>query len=272
MEKPSLVLEKREEPKEIQRLELDPDKGIDIVIETNPDLKLDSAAAAFKPAKVVLEKDGEVITDFQGELPPKYKFVFVPEKKEENIWRCDKKYLSAIIMPEEWGSNKNILSLLHEVGHAFNDSQDQEMEVVDSKIEDLKLEVMQLEREMSADMTGEEKKDKIEDLVKRAHRLEEEYLKLKARNERSAWAKALQMVRKFRRQGIDLIAPFRGRASKETGGNLDNFIHKLCLGSYEKLLIRNEGLKFLEGIFTKKYKEEAEKEVEEISKKVSKEI
>jgi hypothetical protein len=268
MEKPSLALEKCEQPEEVQRIELDPEKGIDIVITTNPDVRLRPDAAAFKPAKVVLEKDGKVIADLQEELPPKYKFVFVPEKGEK-IWRCDKKYLPAIIMPEKWGSNKNILSLFHEIGHALCGSS--KLDAMDNRIEDLKLEVMQIEREMSAGKTKEEVNDKLENLMEQVNQLEADYLKLQAKDERNAWARALQIVREFRRKGIDLIAPFRGETPKKTRENLDNIIHRLSLGSYEKLHIRDEGLKSLEGIFTKKYNEEIAKEAQKISKEASEE-
>jgi len=268
MEKQSSVLEKREEPKEIQRLELDPEQGIEIVIKTNPDIRLSPDAAAFNPAKVVLEKDGEVIADFQEELPPKYKFVFAPERGDK-IWRCDRKYLPAIIMPEKWGSNKNILSLLHEIGHAFYDSQ--KLNALDNQIEDLKLEAMRLGREKAGGKAIEEIQAEIDSLIKRVDQLEAKHLKLKAREERGCWARALQTVREFRRKGIDLIAPFRGKAPKETRENLDKFIHQLCLGSYEKLNVRDEGFKSLEGIFTKKYNEEIAKEAQKISKEASEE-
>lgn len=245
--------EKKEKEKEMQRMELDPDEGIDIVIKTNPEVKLGGLEEAFKPVKVVLEKGGKMIFDFQEKLPLDYKFVFIPGKKGEKIWRCDKKYFSVVIMPEEWGSSKNILSLLHEIGHALQNPQKMKtIDVMDDEIEDLQVKLPNIEKEMSAGRRDEEIKNKLKNIGEQTRRLEKKSLKMRAEEERNAWAKALQIIREFKKKGIDLIKPFRGETSEETRENLDNFIHKFSLGSYEKLRIRDEGLKSLEGIFTKR--------------------
>lgn len=122
----------------------------------------------------------------------------------------------------------------------------------DDEIEDLQVKLLDLEREISTGRRDEEIKNEIKNLSEQAKKLEEKSLKIRAEEERIAWAKALQITREFKKRGIDLIKPFRGGTPKETRENLDKFIHKFSLGSYEKLRIRDEGLKSLEGIFTKR--------------------
>ena len=74
--------------------------------------------------------------------------------------------------------------------------------------------------------------------------------------ERDAWAKALTIVREFKKsKGIDLLSPFRGKTAKETRRNLEEYIHGIhSLGAAEEWGLKGKLLeKELRGIFTTKY-------------------
>lgn len=295
MEKPSLP-EKKENFEEIQRLELDPENGIDIVIKKIPGEKfLDYGAPFVKydtyfPAKVILEKDGEAVDSFQ-KIVRGFKFYFRErERKKEPWYYVLDTDAERILMPLKWKSSKDIWRLAHEIGHGryylkHEDESKRRREIKELK-ENIEFQLYTIgERgtvwyQEQEGIVREERPATEKDMERLSKRLKEfnqKLVLLEAKSERGAWAEGLNLVRKMKREeGIDLIKPFRGKTPKETRENLKEFVHGLfALGSYERHLrkdIEKLGLeKEMEGIFTKHYKKELNKKAEEISKEVSKE-
>jgi len=283
--------EKEEQGKEIQRIELDLDKGIDIVIKTNPGAKLDrrlelipGAGIIFntnldhriglplESASIVLEDKEKVIANFQKEVPSNYKFVFTTEEKRGTWFYTEGKDLSAIIMPKDWDNSKDILSLLHEIGHSLQNHQEENM--INEKLEDTKKKIWKLGETTYSGLRGEETKNQIQNLREQFKRLREKSLRMQAQEERDAWAKALRITRKFKKRGIDLLKPFRGDTSRETRDNIENFIHNSLYGYEEGLKEDISGYELnedLKGIFTKRYKEKRRIGLREVSKEVAEE-
>lgn len=311
IEKPSLALEKCEQPEEIQRLELDPEKGIDIVIKkipgrylkykeevrTKKDFKGEVAVLVrtmpmkYFPAQVILEKNEEAIETFQKRSPSSPRFYFREQDPEgiEDAWSCFETK-KRITMPHKWESNKDILALVHEIGHkdyALDHPEElEEQDRLDEQEEEAMLQLRSIKKRGAffhrekpgevPDLKPATKKD-TEYFTNKLKDIKEKIISLRAREERGSWARGLNLARKLKRgKGIDLIKPFRGETPKETRENLDKYIHKLSgLGNYEHTLrnkIKKLGLsEELKGIFTKRYKEEIEKESEKTSKEVSEE-
>lgn len=241
-------LPKKEEFKRIQRIELDPENKVDIVIS-------DTASSGYT-AEVVIEKDGKIIKDFKDEVPGNTDFFSSIEPWGARYYSGDDGTIE-LRMPMHWENGKDLLSFLHEIGHVINFSKHPEKEQ----------EVRRLFVLIDNAIRGRSEITQ-QDFIKYKEKLN----LLQANTERDAWANALKLVKKIKTEnGVDLLRPLRGRSIEETKSNLEKFIHSYALSSHEKRL-REEIVKFgldkkLEGIFTKKYKEEAE----EISKEVSEE-
>lgn len=294
MEKPSLALEKCEQPEEIQRLELDPEKGIDIVIKKISEEKFLDYGVPFVnwdkyfPAQVVLERGGEIIEDFQNTFRG-FKFYFREREKKKESWY----YMpdaGRILMPLKWRSSQDMLRLAHEIGHGlyYNKHEDELRRKRELKelIENVEFQLYTIGERGTVWYQEQEgavreerpatKKDK-ERLTKQLKEFHQKLALFEAKSERGAWAEGLNLARKFKREkGIDCIKPFRGKTPQKTRENLEEFVHGItALGSYEKSLRKNiEKLGFgkeLEGLFTKHYKEELNKKVEEISSEISEE-
>lgn len=287
--------EKKEKAKEIQRLELDSEQGIDIVIEKisgEPDAIFEYSTARrvkYLPARVVLKQNGKIIEDFRKRAPG-LDIQFYSRSEESgapyNFWcfYSDQK----VLMPREWTSNKEGLALVHELGHLLwwfkHPDELKKKEKLLKRRGDLDFQLYTIEERGTvqyreqADEDSEERpateKDK-ERLTGQFKKIYQKIILSEAKSERGAWAEGLNLVRKIEQEkGIDLLRPFRGKTPKETRENLEEFIHKTSLVSYEEIL-RNkieelELNKELKGIFTKKYKEEAEKTSKEVSEEAAK--
>lgn len=300
--------EKKEQFEEIQRLELDPDEGVDIVIrkvqgkclEYKEEIKkkanlkgeivtlVRTMPMKYFPAQISLEKNGEIIENFQklSVLSPRFYFREGDPEGIKDAWACFKRGL--ITMPHQWKSNKDVLALAHEIGHdAYAFDHHEEIEKQD-KLDKEEAEAMlslhsikkrgafwYREKPKEAPSLKPATEKDIKRFNNRLKKIREQIRFLRAREERGSWARGLYLIRKIKREkGIDLIKPFRGKTSKETRENLDKYIHGNALGSYEYVSrekIKKLGLsEELKGIFTKKYKEEAGKASKEVSEEASK--
>ncbi len=270
MEKERILIEKlkEKEPEEVSRYELDSEKGIDVVLKTAPDTKLSEEGQAFKyePIEIILEQKGKNILDFKEFLPKNYKIVLVDkgtEKQEkkstgntQNVWEHDP-VAKFIVVPREWDEkSKDILGLLHEIGHSL----DKDIFAknyhasywfnIASKIEESKT-----------------KENNQNELLKKAKK---QYLKLRSGMERYAWAKALVLARRLKKETeIDLLKPFQGKTAAETRENLEKYIHGIySLGASEKWYFGSKSFgKEFKGIFTTKFYK-GEKFTPEYKKKI----
>lgn len=298
--------EKKEEFEEIQRLELDPDEGVDIVIKKIPGgsfsrmedfdvlryLPPGSGRARYFPARVILEKNGEIIKDFQEEVPAGTKFYFRemdPKKKgkKDKAWGHFRDS-HRTTMPQKWTNNKYILALVHENGHAHywfkHPEEIDKKEELERQEEEIGLQLYSIgergamwHREEPGgvpDLKLATNKEK-ENLIKESKEITQKIILSDARSERGAWAEGLNLVRKIKREkGIDLLKPFRGKNPEETRKNIEAFIHGYALSAKEEKLreaIKELGLsQEIEGAFTKKYKEKSEEISKEVSEEASK--
>lgn len=145
---------------------------------------------------VVIQRDGKTIFDFSSLLPPdfimaapKY-FQTFPEKEEFDDpigrWSASLDLNRKLILLGEFISPKNILSLLHEIGHINADSPKE------------KKERQGLLLDVSADFI---------DLSKLSS--EKKLIRLKSKMERRAWAWAISAMRKVQKEtGIPLSEIF----------------------------------------------------------------
>lgn len=252
------ISEKSKEKKseEVQRFGLDGEKGIDIVIKTVLDVGLpqDLKDSIYEPAQIILEQKGKEILDFQKFLPKDYKYVFYGREIEEQ--KIDEELSGEIfyhdpvekiiIIPRKWkAGSKDILSLLHEIGHSLDKELPQKMKQVVSWAGIID-EIEKVESE-----TGE-----ISEMgIKWAEKEFLKYLKLQSEMERFAWATALVIVRELKKEKeINLLKVFQGETAEETRKNLEEHIHGITgLGYAEKWdVVGGPFEEKFKGIFTTK--------------------
>ncbi len=257
---------KEKESVETKRFKLDPEKGTDIVIkEDMSDEKIfvkrkgeGGKDYEHSPAKVIIEKNGNIIEDLEKQVPDgiyfcdsdeikgsdKWKFIDTGKNSDikKQWWDPDKKFVT-MPKPSEWKSSEDIIFLLHELGHSIRMKKD-------PKLDNQEMDLMEEIRSMGG--RGLTSETEAKNLFKRT-------IKTIAENERGAWAEGLWLARKLKRdKDIDLLKPFRDRKDKIKWEKIDKVINQ-SLGTYEALLrtfiklgISSEELK---GIFTKKHKE-----------------
>ncbi len=256
---PSEALKEAEEyePKEVQRLELDPEKGMDIVIRERKGEKVTTKEVSresyeLSPARVVIEKDGEIIEDLGERFPDVIYF-----NEEKKHWEAPsiKDILQerhVVMMPGKWENVKDILSFLHELGHFRHFDKNPEFREKQKNVENL-LGLMKLVKKKS-EFEKNFSKDKSKEVITAA-------LKLTAQRERGAWAEGLKLARELKRdKDIDLLKPFRNKkTNKLNWKELGKCIDSVSLGSYGTIsrIFTEAGstTENLRGIFTKKYKE-----------------
>ncbi len=230
------VKEVKEQREIIQKLVLDSEKNIDIVItKTLPKNNATRGTIEGRPfVNVVIEKNGEAIINFQ-ELYPDLVFALDKYCKPEDQWTYRREIGGGgrINMPL-WKDSKGILTFLHEIGHR------------------------------PSNFKRNKKTFEGSENVQEA--------KYSAEEERGAWATALSLVRNFRKEKkIDFLKPFKGNTPEETRKNIEKSIHEEALGDYERsvqdasYIFSEEEKKELKGIFTKKLEKEiSEKIIDEI--------
>ena len=262
---------KERKPEEVVRYELDPEKGIDIVLKPAPemrfsrrgfsDMKLTKEGVIvlkYEPIRIILEQKGEKPLDLQEELarqgffPEGYNFMFINKKAEEQekkifgnvngIWMCDATR-KRIELPREWSEGaKDILALLHEISHGLDKTMPEKEKEISRCSETIK--------EIQALGSGTDEKQKNS-----LRQAQEQSLRLISKIERYGWAKALTIARTFKKEtGIDLLKSFKGATPKKTRENLENYIHGAdSLGCSEEFdIARSELAQELKGIFTTK--------------------
>lgn len=292
-EQSELKKEQQEQFEKVQRLELDPDERVDIVIERLSGEEIQDDLDKYFPSRVSLEKDGKIIENFNKRFP---ELLFysknVKRGPADAPWRFDRT-TKRIFMPRLWDNSRDILSFLHEVGHGLHFLEkpqdfDRRNELL-KREELLRFQLYTIKERGSIwyrKRIGESLEERsvtendLKKLIKELGRACKEYIPLAAKIERGGWARALKLARKLKQEKeVDLFKPFEGKHFRETRKNLENYIHgPRALGSYEKFLreeINEKGLEIkeleeLKGAFTKKYKQEAIKISEEISEKASK--
>lgn len=271
METEPILIEQSKErkPENIFRYELDPEKGIDIVLKSAPEIRLSRKGSSdmklskegdivlkCEPIRIILEQKGGEPFDLQqnlvnqGFFPEGYNFVFINKKAEEKekmifgtvsgIWMCDDDD-RRIELPREWENGaKDIFALLHELAHGL-----------DKTVSKKRQEIYQCAQTM--DEIQKRGAGADEEQIKQAHG---SALRLKSQMERYAWAKALVIARTLKKEkGIDLLKPFRGKTPKETRENLEEYINGVkSLGCYEQLnVVQSELAEELKGLFTTKF-------------------
>ena len=264
--------QERKQIKEIQRIQLDPDKKISIIIGEISDKSIKQASKRYSLAHVILKKEGESDIDIREVLNVKnIRIAFSKESDELPDWYYS--YESkAIMIPRKWKSPKDLLKFVHELGHAVlcleHPDIDRKKWKLKKRIGDILFKIYTIEekgvvyktkgRIFTSRPAFKGEKEKLEKNLKTLYH---ELLPLEARIERGAWAIGLNLVRAIKRKyKIDLLKPFRGKNSEETMKNLEDFVHGYSLGSYE-LALRDKIEKYkldkkLMGIFTKKHKKE----------------
>lgn len=180
---------KEKESEEISRYELDPEKGIDVVVKTIPGTKM----GKLELAQVILEQNNENILDFKNFLPENYKFVVFEQEKDKKtissrdtdlLWFCNPS-LEVVAMPRKWNmKSKDILSILHETSHSF----DKDFPKKYDQLQRLRHEIGIIETD--------EKRLNIKSIREKLNKLKKEYLSLRSRSERCTWARALNIIKK----------------------------------------------------------------------------
>lgn len=215
---------------EVGRFELDAGQKIDIVIQKTPgvELPMELETADCEAVQVFIQKEGKNLFNFKDLLFKETHFVLRSEKEEKSKgsnamwgWAPFDKF-NAIAVPRIWqGRVKDVLAILHEIGHALDPNE----EGIEQQAEELKIAT-------------------------------KEYLKLMSQRERFAWAKALSIAKKLKKEkGIDVLKPFQGKTPIETRKNLEEYIDgRKSLGYYErKYITRSEFSEELKGLFTTKF-------------------
>ena len=278
---------KENEPKEIQRLELDPEKGQDIVIKerelkkTEPDLsrmdifKLKTASYLIKdPIQITIEENGENIENLGKRIKNGIYFYKGGENKMDwkrvvKYWSLpwgarsliisNKKIKEAVLVPIEESQDLEsiIFCFVHELGHSIYEEKDPKFL---KKFYGKKVYLeYNLEKANILYETGRSEK-----ISKKCKDLCVECFELQAQMERNAWAEGLRFIRELKRdKGIDLLKPFRKKTNELDWDKLDKIIHQdslNCLGSYEhqleKFIKKKIVSEELKGMFTKKYYKE----------------
>ena len=249
MEREILTPEKleKESPK-IGRFELDPSQKIDIVARKAPSIKLpdELETADCEAIRIVVQKEGKDFFDFNDLSPKETKFVLRSEKEEKskgskNMWgQVSFDNFDAISVPRVWkGRAKDTLALLHEVGHCLDPH---------SKRRDGMFSYWKSRMEEIIKEGTEKRAEELKIATK-------EFLKSMSQGERFAWAQALSIAKKLKKEkGIDILKPFQGKTPIETRENLEEYIDDMeSLGCYERLYItRSELSEELKGVFTTK--------------------
>ncbi len=180
------------------------------------------------------------------------------ERKCGYYFKYTGKHLKDIVISDKWQSSEDIICFLHEVGHVIYYEKNPNLFEKKFEIESEQFKIMKWLPEI--DKTPKDEK-KHEEYKKRCKELRIKYVKILAQLERNAWAEALRLARKLKRdKNIDLLKPFRDKETNKLNFHkLKEIIHEISLGSYEhdtRLDIK-KGLapEDLKGIFTRKYKE-----------------
>jgi len=177
-------------------------------------------------AHLVIKEGDDIVLDFGEFLPEGFRFItpmyFEKNPEEEaltdylmgDMWASDPE--RKIIKMGEFEFPQDILTLLHELGHANNDTIEELKEM--QKIED---EAWELRKEQEEH--EEEEKDRAYEIL-----LEEDHVKELSRIERRAWAWALTTVRRLHQErGIDLRGLFSDFEE------LQDYVNN-ALGSYRR--------------------------------------
>ncbi len=281
--------ENKEQTNEIQRIEIDTDKGAEVVIKQTPEEEFMSPTGRYQSVKIIIKKNGKTVEDLQEKLSG-LKFFRRKEffkKKDQERWSYSND-CKEVLMPKYWEDGKDALKLFHEIGHGLYHSKHlQEIEEKRKLLKEM-LKVFSnlntiaergtIEYRQGVGDPGEERpaiKADQKRLVEQLRKLYPRYNELLAKSERGAWAEGLNLIRSLKREKkIDLLKPFKGKTSKETRENLEKFIHgDTALGSYEQEL-RNKIKKFnlsprLKTSFTKQYKQKTKETSKQISERAS---
>ncbi len=254
--------QKEKKPIEMQRFELDPEKGMDIVIKE----KEGGEKILFKrdkgkrydhfPAQVLIEKEGEVIEDLSKWAQDGIYFCRNKEIKGGNRWKFleetfsvspslgleFKKRAVTIPRPSEWQDSKDVIRIIHELGHSIRQNKNPKANIQEDFI-----------------TAAQELKNRGDTSEAEAKNLLKKMIETIAEEERGAWAEGLQLARELKRnKGIDLLKPIRGKKGKIRWKEFDNIIDQ-SLSSYETFYrgfiaagLVSEDIK---GTFVKNYKE-----------------
>ena len=279
---------KENEPKAIQRLELDPEKGQDIVIKNKKEVKITDLRETEKayisslsydviikdPIQILVEENGKVIENLEERVQNGIYFYKGGENKMD--WRrvvkywslpwgarsliiSNKKIKEAVLVPIEESQDLEsiIFCFVHELGHSIYEEKDPKFL---KKFYGKKVYLeYNLEKANILYETGRSEK-----ISKKCKDLCVECFELQAQIERNAWAEGLRFIRELKRdKGIDLLKPFRKKTNELDWDKLDKIIHRgplSSLGSYECFLEKFIEAKIvseeLKGMFTKKYYKE----------------
>lgn len=190
------------------------DKNIDLVFEINS-----AGHKVLAPVECYLrDKQGNKLFDFAELLPPDYKFVrFL--SPEPMIWG----HLSSgekMIAVGELHNPKQVMSLLHEIGHSYQWDLILRRNQYLEQIKNLDLEKDRLIDEFNTAIDKKSIKDQIKQCENETKALKQEKLKLQAEIEKEVWEFVRQTIQKIRNERqIDVLKPFKNL--KE----LDEFIN-----------------------------------------------
>lgn len=250
MEQEKIFIEKsrEQEPQEVSRYELDHQQKIDIVIQKTPGAKLpeELESADVEAIQVVIQKEGKDFLNFKDLFSKETHFIFRSEKEEKSYgsnamwgWALFDKF-EVIIMPRIWEEGaKDVLAILHESGHTLdtNKERNDKMLYLESRMDEI------------IKHGTEQEAEEFKIIIK-------EYSKLMSQSERYAWAKALNIAKKLKKEkGIDTLKPFQGKTPIETRKNLEEYIDgSKCLGYYEsEYIMGSDRSEELKGFFTTKF-------------------
>lgn len=200
-----------EEKSEIIFEQVSFDKNTDLVFE----IKKEAGRKILAPCECYLrDKEGKKLFDFSSLLPPDYKLVrFLPP--EPVIWG----HLSGgekMIAVGELHNPKQVMSLLHEIGHSYQGDLISERNQYLAKIQELDKEKDKLIEEFDQAINKQDIKQKIKQCENEQKTLEQEKLKLQAKIERGAWEFVRQTVQETKNERqIDLLKPFKNQKEFE---------------------------------------------------------
>lgn len=166
--------------------------------------------------EIILSENRKKIFDFKELLPPGFKFINheLAEKITSDAIRRRPGWVTnfphAFIEIGEFSSPRNILSVLHEIGHAKYDLDSEERQ-----------KLLESPQEAISQSRSENKKDNV--------LAEEEYAKARSTAERRAWAYAINSMRELQKKfGLDIEKIFPSYA------DLKNYINSRLSGYREK--------------------------------------
>lgn len=186
------------------------DKNLDLVFEFKK-----AGRKVLSPCECYLQdKEGNRVFDFANLLPPGYKLVrFLPP--EPVIWGhiSDGEKMIAV---GELHNSKQIMSLLHEIGHSYQGDLISERNQYLIKIQELDKQKDKLIEEFDQAINKQEIRQKIKQCENERKILEQEKIKLQAKIERGAWEFVRQAVQDIRvKYQIDLLKPFKNQKEFE---------------------------------------------------------